>query len=146
MTTIEVHCGTADGGPAFEGTGERFDALTALVVHLSQRYGCRATVQIDDGWSVRTDARSAVLYVVMEAVTNACRHGAARSVSIVLDGSSQTVSVTDDGQGFNPMIRRPGRGVARMRASAASAGAVLMMRTMRNGGTKVELRFGHERG
>lgn len=53
---------------------------------------------------------NAVVAVVREAITNADRH--ARATCIVIDISPSTVTVTDDGVGFDPINTTLGHGVA----------------------------------
>lgn len=53
---------------------------------------------------------NAIVAVVREAINNANRH--ARATSIVIDVSPSTVTVTDDGVGFDPITTTLGHGVA----------------------------------
>lgn len=69
-----------------------------------------------------------VCRILQEAISNAMRHGKARTIALTAsrEGTQHVLVVTDDGTGFdtaNP--RAGGRGLANMRKRAASIGATL---------------------
>jgi two-component system sensor histidine kinase UhpB len=69
-----------------------------------------------------------VCRILQEAISNAMRHGKARTIAVTAsrEGTRHVLVVTDDGTGFdtaNP--RAGGRGLANMRKRAASIGATL---------------------
>jgi signal transduction histidine kinase len=88
--------------PALEWQGREF----------SRRMGVPVTVQIDGELEHLPDPQRTCIYrVVQEALTNCARHAAARNVRVSVHGSADLISVTvqDDGIGFNPEVRTPGR-------------------------------------
>jgi len=72
-----------------------------------------------------------LLRIAQEAVTNAIKHGAARSILIGLDylGDRARLVVRDDGRGFDPATARhepgPHFGLLGMRERAAKIGATM---------------------
>jgi signal transduction histidine kinase len=60
---------------------------------------------------------SAAYFCAMEALQNASKHAQASEVAITVarDDSSLTVTVEDDGVGFDPAVNGPGSGLANMR-------------------------------
>jgi signal transduction histidine kinase len=89
-------------------------------------------------------AQEPVLRIVREAVTNALRHGHARTVSIHLsDDGCPSLCVVDDGVGFDPEIvdSRGHLGIVSMGEQAAALGASFQIRSLRGVGTTVELRW-----
>jgi two-component system nitrate/nitrite response regulator NarL len=59
---------------------------------------------------------------VVEAVTNAVRHGRPRAVSVILS-APLSLMIADDGQGFDPDHAAPGRGLRSLREHAEAIGA-----------------------
>jgi two-component system, NarL family, nitrate/nitrite sensor histidine kinase NarX len=95
---------------------------------------------------VRQDAEQ-VLRVVREAVLNAQRHSRAQYIQLSLErtGSELSISVSDDGQGFDPQML-PGDGRAHfglniMRARAARLGGDLRIDSAPGRGTRITLRW-----
>lgn len=82
--------------------------LRAVVAKFERSWpACEITVTTtDDVPSVGPDAVKAVSGAVLEALTNATKHGAARKVVVFSDVDEQSgglfVSVKDDGTGFDP--------------------------------------------
>jgi signal transduction histidine kinase len=91
------------------------------------------------------DAQLHVLQFIREALSNVRRHAAATtaSVAIALQGSQLTVSVVDDGKGFDPVaVRGLGRqGLLHMTSRAAALDGALDVRSSPGAGTTVEMRF-----
>lgn len=92
-----------------------------------------------------------VFLVLKEALNNAIRHAAARTVSfsLVLVGCALTITVTDDGCGFEtdppskPLAERVlgGNGLANMRKRMAEIGGTLEIKSAPGHGTTLTLRI-----
>jgi signal transduction histidine kinase len=82
--------------------------------------------------------------IAQEALTNVVRHSSASRVEVSLraESGALTLSVADNGQGFDPgeLAESPGLGVLGMRERAELAGGVLEIRSRRGEGTRVQLR------
>ncbi|TPQ17027.1 sensor histidine kinase [Streptomyces sporangiiformans] len=79
-----------------------------------------------------------------EALTNARRHaGSSATVSIALAYADDTltVSVQDDGSGFDPAAPCDGYGLAGLRARAAEVGGTALVHSAPGGGTTVTVRL-----
>ena len=76
--------------------------------------------------------------IVQEALTNALRHGEARTAAVLLRGDPGrlTIEVTDDGRGA-PSIPQPGGGLIGMQARATLCGGTLSTTTPPQGGFMV---------
>ena len=90
--------------------------------------------------------RRNVLLVGLEALHNAVRHAGAAHVALSMERKegSWELSVRDDGSGFAPGVPtngRRGHGMRGMRRRAEEIGARLMVRSVPDQGTTVELRF-----
>jgi|BarGraNGADG00212_2_1021979.scaffolds.fasta_scaffold01606_2 signal transduction histidine kinase len=81
-----------------------------------------------------------LLRIVQEAVSNATRHADAGSIRVHVagDGDGITITIEDDGRGFDPEASTPGHvGLQVMRERAATIGALLTVESSPDGGTRV---------
>jgi signal transduction histidine kinase len=82
-----------------------------------------------------------LLNLVREALSNAVRHGHARTISIELAGdeAGSTLVIADDGAGFDParQVEAGHHGLANMRARADAIGGRLEIRSAPGDGTQV---------
>ena len=87
------------------------------------------------------DSGAELLNLVREALSNAVRHGQARTISIELKptGVGSTLVITDDGAGFDParQVRAGHHGLANMRARASAVGGRFEIRSAPGEGTRV---------
>jgi signal transduction histidine kinase len=83
-------------------------------------------------------------HFIQEALNNAMKHAAARSVTVRIraEGTSVEVTVTDDGRGFDPhgVGDGGGLGLASMRARVERLGGALTIRSQPGEGTTVAVR------
>jgi signal transduction histidine kinase len=71
-----------------------------------------------------SEQAEAVLRITAEALRNAVRHGAARSVFVALSGAPVRLEVQDDGRGFDPAASSSGGfGLTSMRERAEGLGS-----------------------
>ncbi|HEY3139899.1 MAG TPA: ATP-binding protein [Acidimicrobiales bacterium] len=94
-------------------------------------------------WSTET----IVLRIVQEALCNVWRHSEATEVDITVDILSGTISlsITDNGIGFDPAATVYGSGVTAMRAIAALLGGGIDIDSAPGAGTTIVARLGSER-
>jgi signal transduction histidine kinase len=88
--------------------------------------------------AVPEDVGVALYRIVQEALTNAVRHAAARSVRVIVDctGEALTVTVVDDGRG-TATADPPGFGIVGMRERAQACGGTLRAGPAPGGGFEV---------
>ncbi len=109
----------------------RFDERAAISLEVSP-----AWPEHIGGWSAFNLGR-----IVHEAVTNALRHGRARSIVITLDvtvSDEAVLLVVDDGDGFDGIT---GLGITGMRERAVIMGGSFSAVRDDGGGTRVEVRI-----
>jgi PAS domain S-box-containing protein len=119
------------------------DALRELVaLNRALTAGSEMTLEIDGAPLTGSCGRrgTEVLRIVGEALTNACRHAAARHIVVRASGSETRLSieVADDGRGFEPGEPRSplhGHGLRGMRERAELLDADLEIRSDRSGTT-----------
>ena len=123
-------------------TGGLRSALEDLAKRMQQRTGIEIVV-VDRGWPSNASAdASIVLYrIAQEALQNAVKHSAARSVRIVLgEGPAQLeLSVSDDGSGISAGATEAGHGmgIVGMRERLALVGGTLRIEGVALEGTIV---------
>ena len=95
--------------------------------------------------TLSTGVRRELLIVAREAVSNAMRHARARRLALHVDidpaTETATLTVDDDGVGFEPALHRVGgHGLDNMAARAAALQGSLDVLSRRSAGTRVRLR------
>jgi signal transduction histidine kinase len=119
-------------------------ALRTLVAATGDLHALDARASVDDDGPDRLpdQLETAVYRIVQEALANAVRHAGAHRVDVRLRRSPETVivTVTDDGDGFDPAAPVPGFGLAGMRERATLAGGTLDV-TSGGDGTTVTAAF-----
>jgi len=123
------------------GVGGLPSALRRLSAIGLQRLGAEIHVQADE---VAADPRTELsLYqVAKEAVSNALAHGRAANIWIDLHETqaSLTLTIQDDGIGFDPLEERSAHfGIAIMRERAFAAGGELFLDSMPGKGSRVSV-------
>jgi two-component system sensor histidine kinase UhpB len=119
-------------------------ALRTQVRLFGDRFAIPATFAADGTRLFLGEFEQLVVYrVVQEALSNAARHAHATRLKVAVSGCNGTevrVTVSDDGNGFDPArLREGGSGLAGMRERAMLAGGRLDVRTVPGAGTTVEL-------
>ena len=116
-------------------------AIADAVEDLEHRLGARVQLDLEPHVHVDGDAREQLLRIVREAVTNAARHANGTPVRVELrNGDGVRLRIDDDGPGFDPDERRPGRyGLSGMRERAQALGADLRIESSARRGTSVEI-------
>lgn len=133
----------SDLRPAALDQGGLEEALFELAHRSSTRSGLRIEMSVelepDAGRTLDPENETAVYRIVEEALTNAGKHGRAERVDAqvaALDGIVM-ITVTDDGDGFDPEGANGGFGLLGMRERAELAGGELTVDSRPGDGTRV---------
>jgi signal transduction histidine kinase len=104
----------------------------------------RAGLEVEAELAVATDRlggelETGVYRIVQEALTNAGKHGEAVSVRVrvIEDDGNVTITVRDDGRGFDPSAATTGFGLAGMRERVELLGGELSLTSAPDQGTTV---------
>lgn len=121
-------------------------ALENYLEQLQKNFGLRTQLHLSPDWdetSWEPNVAVQLLRIIQEALTNARKHAQAKTVTVGLanrDGHVQ-VTVQDDGQGFDQLLRVDGQGLSFglgfMRQRAASIGGTLKVHSTPGQGTRV---------
>ena len=131
--------------PAVEALLERTASITGLDID------ARIELHPSSVTSVDIDLATAVYRLVQEALTNAAKHAGAEraSVEIVESADGISLTVSDDGRGFDPDSADGGFGLTGMRERVALVGGRLVIESTPGRGTSIRaelpIRDGRER-
>jgi signal transduction histidine kinase len=105
-------------------------------IELAYEQGTQPTRMLDE-------LETALYRIAQEALTNATKHGAAKRIAIELheDATSVSLSVRDDGRGFDPEIKSDGFGLLGMHERAQLLDGELQVNSTSGEGTHVQVRF-----
>lgn len=112
------------------------------VDEFSDRFGIRVDSDLEDGQAVPPRVSIEMLRILQEALNNVRKHAHARR-TVVRVGSARgtlTLSIRDDGVGFDPTIVATGYGRQSMHERAQSIGGKLAITSVPGRGTRVALR------
>ena len=121
----------ADGAPASLDAG-LVAALERLTARFSQETGIAVTLAADDTDLDRT-TEVVVLRCTQEALSNVRKHSGATAATVTLERG--TLTVTDDGHGFDPDAPTNGYGLSGMRDRLALVGGSLEVASGASGTT-----------
>lgn len=126
---------------AGELTTGQFEALLRTRVEsLCDAAGARCHFEIETTPATLTgETPHHLSNLITETVSNALRHGHAKTVAIELRYAPLHVTIRDDGRGFDPSSAPKGHGMSSMRARARSLDAKLEVTSRPGEGTVVEL-------
>jgi signal transduction histidine kinase len=123
-------------------------ALADAVAHLPEgerfAYEFHADADVEEG---KLETHIQIYRILQEAISNVCRHAAARRVQLSArreEGGTLVVTLEDDGRGFDARDRGEGtgRGLGNIRSRASLIDAEASWRPREGGGTVFVLRVG----
>ncbi|MDH3499414.1 MAG: GAF domain-containing sensor histidine kinase [Acidimicrobiia bacterium] len=120
--------------------------LLELIHELGDAYDCRPRISIAGDMSALADSVIAVVFhIVKEATSNALRHAGTEAItaSVMADGGTVVVQVSDNGVGFDARSVERGMGLDNLRSRAEEAGGYFEIQAAPGRGTtvRVELPF-----
>ena len=125
------------------GLGAALEGLAARIEARSPPVAIEIVNGLDPGQRPEASIEIAVYRIAQEAITNAIRHGSARTLHIDarVDAPAARVRLTlrDDGTGFDPTLVGSGRGLKNMRRRAQEVGAALELHSTPGAGSTLAL-------
>lgn len=120
-----------------EIAGQGLFASTTVLFSMRYNHQQAAGIVLD------TNRRRQALMICKEGLHNALRHSGAAAVlvSVACDPRCVTLTIEDDGCGFDPEAAAVGYGLKSMRGRAASAGGELAIRSAPGTGTRITLKI-----
>jgi signal transduction histidine kinase len=116
--------------------------IPAAIEAVAGSTGLPVRVEADRVGRYPAAIEAAVYFSCLEALQNAVKHSGARQVRVHLSGAPDalTVTIEDDGRGFDPERVAAGAGLANMRDRIDAVGGVLRVETAPSDGVRVRLR------
>lgn len=126
--------------------GHRQDLVQALEVQVERFAGSGTTARFilrGEPVALPRDAQGELLRIAQECITNAMRHARAGhvEVSLAFTPGAVTLTVTDDGVGFDPAAHNEGFGLLGMRERAVRIGARVTVSSVPGSGARIETRL-----
>jgi signal transduction histidine kinase len=119
------------------------ETLSRLIRPITQRWDAHLIVEVEPDLEATLEQKVILGRIIREAVTNAGKHGQARSVRLAArrNKSRLEVVIEDDGVGFDPTAaRRPDAlGIDEMRNAADSTGGTLRIESTPGNGTTIRV-------
>jgi len=116
------------------------DALSRLTRRAGEESGAGSEFEVlGTARPVGTNAEVVLLRVCQEALANVRKHSSATKVAVTLSYTAEqvTLTVSDDGSGFNPDEPTSGYGLRGMRARVSEIGGTFAVRSPAGAGTTV---------
>jgi len=116
------------------------DLLNQLVDAIQSRKNIHVELDVDEQVHIPPEIKVALYRITQEALNNVSKHTLATNVRVSLRRLSHGVelSITDDGQGFDPaMVSSTSLGLSIMRERAEAINAALTIDTQPNSGTRI---------
>jgi len=125
--------------PAALESGSLDHALRRLVERVGAETGTDATYTADGPGGLPAATEVVLLRGTQEALTNVGKHAAAQHVTVCLHrtGDRATLTISDDGVGFDPAASAQGYGLVAMRTRVRQLGGVLEVHSAAGEGTDV---------
>ena len=117
-------------------------ALAHTAEEVTGRLGASLELDLDDRIAVTPGSEEALTRILREAISNAVRHGHARTVTVQLsNGDGIRLRVSDDGTGFDPSGEQSegSYGLISMRERTETLGGTFKLSTQPGYGTSVEV-------
>lgn len=133
----------ADLRPELLDRGSLVEAVRQLVARTGEETGLEVHLDVGGRFcELSPTTEITLLRCAQEALANARRHSGAERVRVALrcDAGTATLTVDDDGRGFDAANRNDGAGLIGMRERLAAADGELDVRNSPRGGTIVSVR------
>jgi signal transduction histidine kinase len=117
-------------------------ALAHTAEEVTRRLGAGLELDLDERIAVTPASEEALIRILREAISNAIRHGQARTVKVKLtNGNGIYLRVSDDGRGFDPSLSPSDTtfGLISMRERTETLGGTFKLSTRPGHGTSVEV-------
>lgn len=133
--------------PAGAGEASFYERLDMIAEDFRRRFGVRIDVHHPDPVPLAAHAEHHVLRIVQEALMNAVRHGKASTIAITsaITPDRATLTIADDGTGFDTAQKTEGFGITSMRSRARDLPrGTFAMESTAGGGTTIRLAWKNE--
>ena len=119
-------------------------ALQDYALAWANQSNIEVSVRVQGEGSAPLEVERILFRIAQEALANVAKHSQARRAEVLLayDADAMTLTVSDDGQGFDLGEPRSGLGLRSMRERAEALGGTLTIESALGAGTRVQIRTG----
>jgi len=109
----------------------------------SHRNGIVLNTNIDENGKLSLETRETLFRITQEALANVARHSAAKNAGLSLEYGIDTVTLTihDDGHGFDPLVQHSGLGLYSMQERAEASGGRFAVESAPEKGTRIVVKL-----
>ena len=118
-------------------------ALREYVFEWGNRTGATVDLELNGDCCLPFDVEQALYRSIQEALANVARHSGADRVELMLNlqPGMVTVSLSDNGQGFDPRLNSNGMGLRSIRERVENLGGVFTITSAPGAGTQLAIRM-----
>ena len=115
------------------------DVLKEVAIEWAHRSEIEIEVNVQECGSLSLESEQTLYRIAQEALANVARHSAANHVDLLLgdEGGVVTMSIADDGCGFDPRGEHAGMGLASMRERAEALSGQIVIESEPGRGTRI---------
>ena len=115
------------------------ELLTDYAMDWSHRNGIGLSTNIEANGKLSLETRETLFRITQEALANVARHSAAKNAGLSLEFGIDTVTLTihDDGHGFDPLVQHSGLGLYSMQERAEASGGRFAIESAPEKGTQI---------
>ncbi len=116
--------------------------LRQLLADYRRQVDFELCLEVHAQWSFSEEAETALYRIVQESLTNIAKHAHASQVQICIDDADgqPSISITDDGCGFDVEQTTSGLGLVGIRERGKMLGAQVVIHSSKGKGTRIEVR------
>jgi NarL family two-component system sensor histidine kinase LiaS len=124
--------------PSMDGQ-DFMGVLKEFAIEWAHRSGIEIEVEIQDHGELSLEAEQTLYRIAQEALANVARHSAANRVDLLLSSGAgvATMTVADDGCGFDPGAEHAGMGLISMRERTEALNGSVVIESEPGGGTRI---------
>jgi signal transduction histidine kinase len=128
--------------PADLETGGLAPALHRYAIDWAHHSDIEIEMQVHGEGTLPLQVEQTLFRIAQEALANTARHSQARhaEIALIYNEDAVTLTIVDDGRGFDPGDQQSGVGLQSMRERAEMIGGTLTLRTQPGEGTLVSVR------
>lgn len=138
---IELRNAMYNVEPLAEGKQTLAEAVSQLARDYRSATGKNIECEVDEGFCCDPSLSSELFRMTQESLANACQHSGGTEIRVLLTSSS--VTVVDNGTGFDKQAIKPGRGLGNLEKRAKDQGLSYQL-TSNEDGTTVRFAWNEE--
>jgi two-component system, NarL family, sensor histidine kinase UhpB len=119
------------------------ELIDELVMEMNDRTGTAFSCMVPDDLPIDDDLKLNIFRIVQEQIMNILKHACASAANVTIGHVDKAllIKITDNGKGFNPLIRRTGIGITNMINRVESYNGNVLIDSNPGQGCTIEIRI-----